>query len=119
MIAAEISGTNGLSDINRFYGYNKESGVFKSAIDYQTTFPLYGNLSMGQSIPTESIHYPESFDRKVSFLGNVTYSYKNRYVIYGSARKDGSNVFGVNTNRKWHPLWSTAASWDISKENFL
>src|SRR5690606_21978303 len=36
----------------------------------------------------------------------------------GSARYDGSNLFGVKTNQKGTPLWSLGGSWDISKETF-
>ena len=33
-------------------------------------------------------------------------------------RRDGSNIFGANTNDKWKPLWSAGLGWQLSKENF-
>src|SRR5690606_4425631 len=54
----------------------------------------------------------------VSIYGNASYTYKNRYTLSGSARRDASNIFGVSTNRKWTPLWSSGVSWDVSKEPF-
>jgi hypothetical protein len=119
MAASDISETwSGDGGTNRFYGYNKELGSYSRTIDYTTEFNIYGGTSGKQKIPNGSVQFPKGNRRFVSFLGNASYTYKGRYSLYASARKDGSNMFGVNTNRKWKPLWSTAASWDISKESF-
>ena len=117
LVAAERSETIAKGTANTFYGYNNETGGYKSSINYLAFFPTYGGLG-SQTIPNGSVLSPETNRRFVSFVGNLSYSYRGRYIIYGSARKDGSNVFGVNTNKKWKPLWSTGASWDISKESF-
>ncbi|AEV96636.1 hypothetical protein A4D02_20925 [Niastella koreensis] len=118
LVAGEISETRGTGNTNRFYGYNKEMGTYVTTIDYVTQFPSYNNIAGSGQIPTGSTASPETYGRFVSFLGNLSYTYNDRYTIYLSARKDGSNIFGVNTNRKWKPLWSTGGSWDISKESF-
>src|SRR3546814_18852143 len=39
-------------------------------------------------------------------------------MLSGSARRDASNLFGLNTNDKWNLLWSVGASWEISREPF-
>lgn len=57
-------------------------------------------------------------DHYLSYFGNASYAYRDRYVLSGSARWDGSNLFGVNTNQKGTPLWSIGGSWEISKEAF-
>ncbi|WP_158644110.1 SusC/RagA family TonB-linked outer membrane protein [Pseudobacter ginsenosidimutans] len=57
-------------------------------------------------------------DRFLSYYTNASYTYKGRYTISGSARYDGSNLFGVKTNQKWQPLWSVGGKWDIDRENF-
>ncbi|OQP55889.1 hypothetical protein A4H97_20065 [Niastella yeongjuensis] len=115
MLATDRSETKASGNVSRYYNYNKENGSYKSAIDYLTVFPLstFGN----QQIPPIML-VPGTNNRFVSFLGNASYSYNDRYNLYASARKEGSNVFGVNTNKKWKPLWSAGASWDLSKENF-
>jgi TonB-linked SusC/RagA family outer membrane protein len=118
LIAAEVSETKTSGNANTYYGYNKDLGSFKSSIDYITLFPLYANLAGNRSIPNGTFNIPESNRRFASFIGNVSYTYDDRYTFYASARKDGSNVFGVNTNRKWKPLWSVGTSWNISKEKF-
>lgn len=120
MLVAEISENKGAGgDGTIIYGYNKEINSYNTSIDYNTLFPLFGNFLGGSGrITNGSVIISKTSTRFVSFLGSGSYTYNNRYTIYASARKDGSNLFGVNTNRKWNPLWSTGTSWDLSKENF-
>lgn len=117
LIAIERSEARSDANQAKFYGYNNETGVYKSSMNYQTFYPTYNNTGT-QTIPVGSYISPEANRRFVSYVGNISYSYRGRYTLYGSARKDGSNVFGVNTNKRWKPLWSTGASWDISEEKF-
>src|SRR5690606_8762552 len=56
--------------------------------------------------------------RNLSYFGNVSYSYRNRYVLTVSSRWDASNLFGVKTNQKGVPLWSAGLGWKISDEGF-
>lgn len=57
-------------------------------------------------------------DRYLSYFANASYTYKERYILSGSARWDGSNLFGVKANQKGTPLWSVGGSWEASKESF-
>ncbi len=117
MAVAEISDISGNSAGNRFYGYNKNNLTYASQLDFSTRFPLYASLGTGQ-IPQGAIFSEGIRNRFVSVLGNVSYTYLSRYSFYLSARRDGTNVFGVATKNKWKPLWSSGISWDISKEPF-
>jgi TonB-linked SusC/RagA family outer membrane protein len=119
IVASKMTKKKKTCYINIFFGFNKATGSYASGIDYLTTFPTYGNSFGNQVIPNGSFYLGEGYRRFVSFLGNISYTYKNRYTLYGSARKDGSNVFGVNTNNKWKPLWSAGVSWDVTKESFF
>lgn len=58
-------------------------------------------------------------DRYLSYFGNASYTYKTRYILSGSLRWDGSNLFGVKTNQKGTPLWSVGASWELTKESWF
>jgi TonB-linked SusC/RagA family outer membrane protein len=118
MVAAEISEKKESGNYNRLYEYNRETNTDAKSIDYVTRYPTYANLYGNIAVPNESRRLSDVFNRTLSFLGNISYSYKNRYTLYGSARKDGSNLFGVKTNRRWKPLWSLGASWDMAKEKF-
>src|SRR5690606_4985931 len=90
------------------YGYNPDVLSF-AEVDYTHTYPIYDGLSGNMSIPTYG-GISGTVQRYVSFFGNAAYTYRNRYTVTASARKDASNVFGVSTNQKWNPLWSSGLS---------
>jgi len=47
----------------------------------------------------------------------MNYSYKNRYLMDGTVRVDGSSKFGVNN--KLAPFWSFGLGWNVHQEEFL
>lgn len=119
LIATEISQYNNpTNNQNALYGYNSLTGSYQTNIDYSTQFPIYGNNQGLRTIPNGTTYSEGAVNRFVSLIANGAYTYGDRYSIYASARRDGSNVFGGNTNAKWKPLWSTGLSWNISKEQF-
>jgi TonB-linked SusC/RagA family outer membrane protein len=100
----------------RNYGYNDELATTQR-VNYTGYFSKYDNPFSGGTIPY--IDAQESLtDRYVSFYGNAGYTFKKRYSISGSARRDQSNLFGVRTNQKSVPLWSSGIGWTISEEDF-
>jgi len=100
----------------RVYGYNPEI-LSNGTVDFTTAYPLLINSALS-FIPT-GISMQGSNNRFVSLFANGNYTFSGKYSAYGSIRRDASNLFGVNTNDKWKPLWSTGASWLISSEGFL
>lgn len=121
LIAGELSDSKGgYSYGTRYYGYDKNAGSYAD-IDYNKEYDLvYGVAQHTKGrIPQYLVNTGFNVNRFVSLLSNVSYTYKNRYSLYASARKDGANFFGVNTNNKWQPLWSASAGWEISKEAFF
>ena len=53
----------------------------------------------------------------LSYFGRVNYKLKNRYLLTGSVRADGSSV--LSEGNKWGYFPSVAAAWIISDESFL
>ncbi|MGM9478294.1 SusC/RagA family TonB-linked outer membrane protein [Pedobacter sp. GSP4] len=51
-----------------------------------------------------------------SFI-TMNYAYKNRYLMDGTIRIDGSSKFGVNN--KLAPFWSFGLGWNVHQEEFL
>lgn len=115
LAGTEIRATQGNGRNAVFYGYSKNP-LLSVLADHVNPYPTivsgnYQNISgAGGLASTRS--------RFVSFYGNMLYSYKQRYSLSASARKDGSNIIGVSTNDRWKPLWSVAAGWQLSKEKF-
>jgi TonB-linked SusC/RagA family outer membrane protein len=109
----------GYGSAQRIYGYDDVNGTSRGNMDYLTQYSRFYNLAGSPSlIPNPSGYIEGTINRFVSLFANAGYTYKNRYNLYASARRDGANVFGVETNNKWKPLWSAGASWDVSKEKF-
>lgn len=100
----------------RTYGYNS-ANLTSLPVDYVNLYPIYGNLGVSSQVP-----YMNSFsglmNRTVSAYANAVYTYDNKYTFSASARRDADNLFGVETNRKWTPLWSAGVSWLLSDEKF-
>ncbi|MDP3393007.1 SusC/RagA family TonB-linked outer membrane protein [Sediminibacterium sp.] len=97
-------------------GYDELYGIGRSNLNYQNSLPIHpiGNFL----IPSSSNLETGLINRFVSFYTNAGYQYKKKYTFTISARTDGANLFGVRTNEKIVPLWSTGIGWDISKESF-
>lgn len=53
----------------------------------------------------------------ISWLGRVNYNYDGRYLITGTARRDGSSRFGANN--RWGTFPSAAIGWVVSEESFM
>ncbi|WP_072159067.1 TonB-dependent receptor [Persicobacter sp. CCB-QB2] len=66
-------------------------------------------------IPTVGGGNTENALNSYFFIGN--YTYKSKYNLALSARRDGSSKFGQNN--RWANLWSVGASWNISEEDFF
>lgn len=109
----EVAGSNSAI----YYNYNEDPLTYTSQMDYITRFP---NFVTGRTarIPNATGGITSTDNRFVSVFANASYTYKSRYILSGSMRRDGSNIFGANTNDKWRPLWSAGAGWEISRESF-
>ena len=100
----------------RYFGYQEDPLAYTTVANnvYSPTI-IPGYPELAGAAPSFN---PTINNRFVSFYGNGSYTYKNRYTAYGSFRKDASNTFGLSTNDKWNPLWSAGLKWDISAESF-
>jgi hypothetical protein len=103
------------SDGRIVYGYNDDL-LTASNVDFANPYPSY--VTGYTSFINNGVSFSETLNRFVSFYGNGAYTYNGKYTLSASARKDASNLFGVNANEKWKPFWSAGAAWDISKESF-
>jgi TonB-dependent starch-binding outer membrane protein SusC len=56
-------------------------------------------------------------NRLISDFGRLNYGFKNKYLLQGSIRRDGSSVFGKNN--QWGYFPSVAVAWRIMEEGFM
>lgn len=116
IVGFEVRQTQTEGSSNRTYGYDDDFLTY-TPVNYVSTFGSYNNMFGSNMIPGNK-NFTSQLRRFKSYYTNISYSYKNRYVISGSARKDESNIFGVEANRKGVPLWSIGSLWNISDEPF-
>jgi TonB-dependent starch-binding outer membrane protein SusC len=99
----------------QLFGFDENNLTF-GRIDPVNFYPLITNgrsasIQTGQNIRSLQ-------NRFLSMYGNAAYTFRERYTLSASARQDASNLFGVNANNRWNPLWSTGLAWNVSEEAF-
>ena len=55
--------------------------------------------------------------RGLSYFGRLQYTLKDRYILTGTVRRDGSSNFGADN--RWGTFPSAAVAWRISEEDFM
>jgi len=116
IIGGEARSRSTSGSFNRVYGYNDDILSF-TPVDYLSLFPQY-HWPVSRSRIPDVTSFTGLINRFVSAYANAAYTYDSKYTLSGSIRQDGSNVFGVDANRRFVPLWSGGASWDVSREGF-
>ena len=118
LAGAEVRNDQSRSDRGYLvYGYNDDVLSYTDPLDFNGVYPTNPNGAYAR-IPANAANFTDILERNVSYFGNASYTYADRYVLSVSSRWDASNLFGVKTNQKGVPLWSTGLSWDVSKEPF-
>ncbi|MBL1409015.1 SusC/RagA family TonB-linked outer membrane protein [Sphingobacterium faecale] len=112
----EIRHTQNEIDNAVIYGLDEETWL-GSNVDFTTLKSVLVPVGLSSLIPNTA-DLNKTTRRFVSTFANMGYSYKSRYTATLSARRDASNLFGVNANAKWRPLWSAGLRYELSKEPF-
>lgn len=107
-----------------FFGYDGQTLIVKPvnmqllSSSNAPAFEEAGNVSA----PFDPNNYfAESADdrRFMSYYGEATYLYQQKYIATGSIRFDRSNLFGTSAEYRNKPFWSAGLGWRINKEDFL
>ncbi|MEO6134274.1 MAG: SusC/RagA family TonB-linked outer membrane protein [Ginsengibacter sp.] len=121
---SEIRKTTLSSYMNSFFGYDGQSLIvrpvnfIKLASPFTTPFKNIPTLSRPNLIYED--YFGEAYDdrRFVSFYGDGTYVYDDRFSLSGSFRLDKTNLFGTDPKFRNKPFYSIGANWRISNESF-
>ncbi len=123
------SGTSAL-----MLGYDDQlQNASTQTIDFSTISQMrYSNsyMAFGGGFPAIQFAYDpyirnnmtpvvERHHRYASGYANFTYTYDERYNLFGSFRKDYADVYGLNVKLRGRPLWSAGVAWNINNEDFL
>ncbi|TXK36454.1 SusC/RagA family TonB-linked outer membrane protein [Pontibacter qinzhouensis] len=112
---AELRSTAATGSGTRYYGYDAGNLTF-GQVDHNTPHQLLTNGRTALIVPGNTLQ--STLSRFVSLYGNAAYTFRERYTLSASARRDASNLFGVLANDRWKPLWSTGLAWNLSEEKF-
>ncbi|WP_188929361.1 TonB-dependent receptor [Puia dinghuensis] len=121
--------TLGDHSVKAVLGYSWQDNINNDGFQVTTfNFPVdnisYNNFAL--SAPYANPNLPKiSFGpdglyqetKLISDFLRVNYSYKDRYLLQGSVRRDGSSVFGANHQFGYFP--AVSAAWRISQEKFM
>ncbi len=117
----------GAHSINAVIGYSYQKSINGDGLQTSSTnFPIndvsYYNLSLGNpyGVSDFRVNYGGDTYQEVLLISDfarVNYNFKNKYLLQGSIRKDGSSVFGAN--EQWGYFPSIGAAWNLDQEGFM
>jgi TonB-linked SusC/RagA family outer membrane protein len=81
------------------------------SLDLNTQQPYLG------AVISRPLMFVDTKQQVFSFLGRLNYSFKNRYVLTASFRRDGVSKFSSENRYSFFP--SFALAWNVSNESFL
>ena len=99
-------------------GYEAIKNSYHQQLGEVNSFPPKVDLYLSANGATST--NGKAFQSDYAFRGyfsNVNFSFKDRYTLYGSFRRDASSRFGINN--PWGNFASVGAAWNIIKESFL
>ena len=110
--------TFGNHNINATLLYSWEDGYSQSstlnAQGFDNPSLGYNNMSLGSIATVASEAWQEN---SISYMARANYTYKNRYMLTGTVRRDGFSGFGPSNKFATFP--SVSLGWVTTEESFL
>ena len=107
--------------IDAIAGYSWENNLYADQSSIVRDFAVVGmtadNLQSGNSLKIGDVTSSRNEYKLISLFARAHYSYKEKYMITATVRRDGSSKFGAN--HKWGIFPSVSAAWGISQEDFM
>lgn len=97
-------------------GYDDEFGTAVTNLDFSSVYAI--NPADYAFLPAPAGDVGIYNSRFISYYSSLSYTFDSRYNFTLTGRRDGANIFGVNTNDKFTPLWSAGLRWNTSAEKF-
>lgn len=84
-----------------------------------SAFPNVGTIIGVGTAAATYFNQANKDSRFMSYYGDGTYTFKDKYIATGSLRLDQSNLFGSDPKYRNKPLWSAGLAWRMVKEDFM
>lgn len=104
-------------------GYSWQDNTGESFDVYNFDFPTddytYNRLQAGTALQRGLATMNSSKDKwqLAGFFGRVNYSWKERYMLTASVRREGSSTFGENY--QWGTFPGVSVAWNLANEEFM
>lgn len=115
LMGSELRNVSSLGNDNRLYGYNEDN---LSYAQFDLTVPYVHYVTGAKNYVMNGLSISQKKNRFISTFLNASYLFDEKYTATFSARRDASNLFGLNVKDKWNPFWSAGLGWTISNEKF-
>lgn len=125
--SADITNWNTIHrlNFNRAFGKHVIGGLFGFEAGSRNTVTMYVTGSGFINDKIQDVSYANKKDgfnssnkaNKVSFLGQASYSYDQRYYLTINGRKDGNSQFGSDV--RWANFASVGVSWNVHNEKWF
>lgn len=114
----EYNGQIGKHNFTVMATHEAQESQWKALSAGRTGFLTNDVLDVNAGNPTSATNgggtYPWAVE---SYLGRIIYNYDNRYIVAGTARRDGSPYFGPDN--RWGIFPSASAAWRVTQEKFF
>jgi TonB-linked SusC/RagA family outer membrane protein len=112
----------GMSEINstvtegyssRAYGWRGDRGQLISPQVNAVNYTKLVDAGLLYPVITDNVK------NTVSWMGDASYTYMDKFILAGNIRADASNQFGDNPKYRFLPVWSISAKYTLSNEGFM
>ncbi|HEX2848492.1 MAG TPA: SusC/RagA family TonB-linked outer membrane protein [Chitinophagaceae bacterium] len=98
-------------------GMNRVAATTESQTSQYTALADIYNPQFSFGTGTQTVSGGKSWEAQLGYFGRVNYAFRNKYLLEGNLRYDGSSKFPKDLWWRWFP--SVSAGWVASEENFF
>jgi TonB-linked SusC/RagA family outer membrane protein len=93
--------------------------AWENAYNWSQTTQLidYSNPQFDLAYGNQTTSGGEYWESQLGFYGRVNYNYKEKYLLEGNLRYDGTSKFPTNLKWRWFP--SLSAGWRLNEESWM
>lgn len=109
-----------IGDVHKFrYMLGMNRVGYKNAYNWSQTTQLvdYTNPQFDLAAGTQTNSGGAKWESQLGFFGRINYNYKEKYLLEGNLRYDGTSKFPTNLKWRWFPSFS--AGWRVNEESWM
>lgn len=104
-------------DFKFIAGLNRVTDNTANQFTQITNLSNLSNPQFGNAIGVTTGGGNEYWEAQLGYFGRMNYAFKNKYLLEGNIRYDGSSKFPTDLKWRWFPSFS--AGWVASEEKFM